>query len=258
MPRAFLRSISTLVLTGCVAASPPAEAPASLAGNYRVVAVDGRAPSFVEEDAGKPRTPRFAFGARSYGGTSGCNFMGGLKAERGGRLYTSPGAQTQMACGGALGAQEAAIDALFRASPTIRRDGEAVILSGAGHPAPGPRRRATRGARCAGSVARHASLRAALRNASDRWRSAQSPTGAVAEFRGLDRHPDERLRQACRRNVPASAGHVAHGVQAEARMRDLGRFAGTLSTVSGPNGELLLAGDGHWLAGDNLRRDRPK
>ena len=35
-------------------------------------------------------------------------------------------------------------------------------------------------------------------------------------------------------------------------------FAGTLTTASGPNGELLLAGEGHWLAGDNLRRDRPK
>ena len=49
--------------------------------------------------------------------------------------------------------------------------------------------------------------------------------------------------------------HIAFFEPCEAALR---YFRLSLSTVSGPNGELLLASKEHWIAGDNVRRDRPK
>lgn len=256
------RLLVLAALTGCVAAAPTPDqsqnAPVLAGNGYRVAAVDGRTPQFVEEDVGKPRTPRFQFGARSYGGTSGCNFMGGLQVQRGARLYTYPGAQTQMACGGALGAQEAAVDVLFRAAPTIRRDGEAVILSGAG--------RTLRLVREPDQLP--------VQDAPEAWQGTRL-AGQRFEMHQIDgdslnRRPAPLLAFAAR---SATLTHVCPKPVSGSYVQGPGtlritlkapcpgaqrQFAGTLSTVSGPNGELLLAGQGHWLAGDNLRRDRPK
>lgn len=255
-----LRFLATLALAGCAAAAPPVQAPPTgpLAGHWRIAAVDGKAPLSVGEDAGEPRTPRFGFGERSYGGTSGCNFMGGLKVERGSRLYTYPGPQTQMACMGPLGAQEAAIDVLFRAAPTIARDGAAVILTGAGHTL---------------RLVREPD-RPPVQDPPEAWQgtrlAGQSFELHQVDGDSLNRRPapllsfgdrTATLTHLCPR--PASGAYVegphslriAFSPSCPAAQR---HFAGTLATASGPNGELLLAGDGHWLAGDNLRRDRPK
>jgi len=255
-----LRFLALVALAGCSAAGPPRPVPASppLEGNWRVASVDGKAPLSVGEDAGEQRTPRFGFGERSYGGTSGCNFMGGLKIERGERLYTYPGPQTQMACMGPLGAQEAAIDVLFRSSPTIARDGEAVVLTGAGH--------ALRLVREPDS--------APVQDPPEAWQGTRL-AGQSFELHQIDgdslnRRPAPLLRfgertatlsNLCPRPVSGayvqgpSNLRIVFNPSCPAAQR---HFAGTLTSVSGPNGELLLAGDGHWLAGDNLRRDRPK
>jgi heat shock protein HslJ len=249
-----------LALAGCAAAGPPTAAPSSapLKGNWRIDSIDGRAPLSVREDADTQRTPRFGFGERSYGGTSGCNFMGGLKIERGSRLYTYPGPQTQMACLGPLGAQEAAIDVLFRSSPTIAWNGESVVLTGAGHtlrlvPEPG---------------------RPPVQDPPEAWQGTRL-AGQSFELHQIDgdslnRRPAPLLRfgertatltRLCPRPIsgayvqgPGSL-RIVFNPSCPAAQR---HFAGPLATASGPNGELLLAGEGHWLAGDNLRRDRPK
>ena len=255
-----LRFLATLTLAGCAAAGPPttAPSPAQLEGNWRVDSIDGKAPLSVREDAGKQRTPRFGFGERSYGGTSGCNFMGGLKVERGSRLYTYPGPQTQMACIGPLGAQEAAIDVLFRAAPTIARDGEAVLLTGAGH--------SLRLVRDPGQ--------APVQDPPEAWQgtrlAGQSFELHQVDGDSLNRRPAPLLSFAertatlthlCPRPINGAYVEGPHSLRlvfnpsCPAAQR---HFADTLATVSGPNGELLLAGDGHWLAGDNLRRNRPK
>lgn len=262
MPRWSLGLITLLALPGCAAASPPSDSPAPLIGSYRVAAVDGRAPEFVEEDAGKPRTPRFAFGQRSYSGTSGCNFLGGLKVQRGARLFTYPGAQTQMGCGGALGEQERTIDALFRAAPTIAHQGDAVMLTGAGHTimletesASSPPQDAPEAWQGSGV----SSQRFELRMVDGAWRQSRQPV--ILAFSGG------------RLTVTADCGSPMRGSYQEsgfaltitglaaacpADRRLAAVLAGDLATVSGPNGELLIAGTGGWAALDNARRDRPK
>ena len=258
----LFRLLVLAAVPGCVAAAPTPNSPIDppvLAGNaYRVIAVDGRAPHFVEEDVGRPRIPRFGFGQRSYGGTSGCNFMGGLQVQRGSRLYTYPGPQTQMGCMGPLGEQEKAIDVLFRAAPTIARDGGAVVLSGANHTLrlePDP-------------------AAAAPRDAPEAWQGVRlaGQSFELISFDGasLSRRPASRLTFSARTaTLTGLCANSVNGGYVEgagtlsitwANPSCLGaRFPrGTLSQVSGPNGELLFAGDGHWVAGDNLRRDRPK
>jgi heat shock protein HslJ len=253
------RSILALAAFGVSNATAlAADSPQPLAGHWRIAEIDGRAPLHVDEDAGKPRTPRFSFGERSYGGTSGCNFLGGLKIERDGRLYTYPGPQTQMACVGPLGDQETAIDALFRSAPAIAHTDGAVILTGGGH--------------TMRLVAEESTI--PVEDAPEAW---QGP-GVVGQryelhqFDGdsLNRRPAPRiefekgkvtLTHLCPK--PVSGPYVPEGKTLHIALFDacdtaLKYFSKSLTTVSGPNGELLLAGPGHWIAGDNLRRDRPK
>src|SRR5688500_9672181 len=52
--------------------------PAALTGTWDIVAVDGRAPRSIGDDADRRRTPRLVFSQGGYGGTTGCNHIGGL------------------------------------------------------------------------------------------------------------------------------------------------------------------------------------
>ncbi len=253
--------IACLALAACTATTlppPSVETTEPLSGHWRIVEIDGRTPTMVEEDAGEPRTPRFWFGDRSYGGTSGCNFLGGLNVERSGRLFTYPGPQTQMGCGGALGEQEGAIDGLFRAAPTIARSGEAAVLSGGGHtmrlvadiggtPAEDPPE-AWQGA---GVANQRFELHQFDGDSLNRRPAPKLVFGdGSATLTGLCptpiAGPFQELRGGLRLAFAAPCAAAAK------------YFSETLSTVSGPNGELLLAGESHWIAGDNQRRDRPK
>lgn len=242
----------------CTASAPPAESPPPLAGNWRIVEVDGRAVLHIDEDAGKPRTPRFWFGARSYGGTSGCNFMGGLKIERDGRLYTYPGPQTQMGCFGPLGDQESAIDALFRSAPTVAHADGAVVLTGGGH--------------SMRLVAEDGGIPGEDPPEAWQGRSVVGQRYELHQFDGdsLNHRPAPRiefgngkvtLTHVCPKPVfgpYVPEGKTLHIALFDACEMALEYFSKPLATVSGPNGELLLASDRHWIAGDNLRRDRPK
>lgn len=212
----------------------------------------------VDEATGRPRTPRLWFGERSYGGTSGCNSFGGLKIEREGRLFTYPGPQTQMACGGALDEQEGSIVGLFRAAPTIEHIADGIMLVGGGHTmrvVPDP----------PGGVAE---------DPPTAWQGSglTEQTYEMHQFDGdsLNRRPAPRiafgksvatLSHLCDRPIsgPFAATNDRVVIRFAAPCAQAQRyFPDTLHMVSGPNGELLLAGNGHWIAGDNLRRDRPK
>src|SRR5687768_12522754 len=102
-------------------------------GSWRVIAIDGKPVVGMRADEGGEHPVQFGFGWRGYGGSAGCNAMGGLYAQVGDRLYTMPGPQTAMACSGPQGTQEDAANAIFFASPTVVRGRDSILLSGGGH-----------------------------------------------------------------------------------------------------------------------------
>lgn len=129
---AFLAA--ALALAGPSAAQATDLIPSPLAGaTWEVVAIDGGAVEPPPADDNRAAVASLAFGYRGYGGNAGCNAMGGVYAQVGARLYTLPGPQTQMACGGARAEQEEAANAIFDASPQVTRAGDAVELTGGGH-----------------------------------------------------------------------------------------------------------------------------
>lgn len=240
---------------GLIGAAPQ---PVSLAGSgWIIVAIDGAALETAPVD-GVDHRPHLRFAQRSYSGHAGCNALGGLFVQRSTRVYTYPGPQTAMGCGGRRAAQEAALDAVMRAAPTITRAGEQLTLSAVG-------RRI--------DLHREPTL-TAIGDPPSAWQGA-SLAGQRFEMHSVDgaslsRRPAPLLTftrtgvtiaNVCARPV------TGHYIQRPATLRVEWRNgaclgartpAGALGMVSGPNGELLLAGDGHWWAGDNLRRDRPK
>ena len=252
----LIRSVFvSLALVGCSAAAPPAPV---LAGSQWVIrTIDDRPLESAPID-GVPRTPHLSFGARSYGGHAGCNALGGLFVERGGRVYTYPGPQTAMGCGGRRADQEAALDATLRAAPSVSREGDAVVLAGGGH-----RLR----------LARAEQLGPVL-DPPQAWQGT-AVAGQRFEARMIDgawrtAGPQRMLRFTA--STVTAVGFCPTAVTARYTQREgsiafafaatpcpqLAAFAGDRAAVSGPNGELLLGGNGHWLALDNLRRDRPK
>lgn len=236
---------------------------------YTIVAIDGKSPASMATDDGERRTPRFGFVERSYGGTSGCNGMGGLYAQVGDRLFTMPGPQTQMACAGRLGEQELVIDAVFAASPTILRSGDASELHGAGHvlsleqdaaaDTMGEVPTAWQGEALAGQsfviwsvnglrgerTARDGWPAARLRFTADRLTATIDCTAPIATA----------FRQAGRRLE-------ANGIVATCPAPRNAAFAAIVAAspllVSGPNGELLIASSAGWITAENERRNRPK
>jgi hypothetical protein len=185
--------------------------------------------------------------------------MGGLYALRGGRIYTLPGPQTAMACGGARGAQEAAVNAVMYGAPVVTGRGDRLTLRAKGRPlalrrVPPPRPlaevpEAWQGPGLAGQTFEMNRVDGDPLNRSPSPRLAfKARTVTLSHLCG----PPQVLQY---RQASADAVIISGG-----RKNCLGGlFAGAaLAMASGPNGELLLAGQGHWLGGENIRRDRPK
>ncbi|HEV2865063.1 MAG TPA: META domain-containing protein [Allosphingosinicella sp.] len=245
-------------------ASEAAPAFSDIEGSWRIVSVDGAAPRGTREDSGGERTPRIAFGPSSYGGTSGCNFFGGLGLFEAGRYYAAPAMQTLIGCGD-LTAQEDAITGAFRGAPQLSLDEAGrLLIAGASHrmllerggaPAAPAAEEEYRPAVLAGTswtlgTLDDMPLRApgregggALRFEADRW-SAQA---ACATLSGTWRQERDRIvltgpsattEQLC--PEPAAAMDARLGALMAANPR----------FVTGPNGELLIAGGGHMAVGE--------
>lgn len=255
-----------LALFATTAAAPSAP----LAGAvWRVVSVDGRPLASRPPSAGMD-APTVTFDRRTYGGGVGCNALGGLYAKVGDRLYTMPGPQTAMGCIGTVGQQEAAFDALFRASPTIRQNGGTVWLEGGEHrlelayARPSTRSdppTAWQGRGLAGQSYVIHEVNARRTDGKRIW--SKTPPRLTFASRTVT------MRLDCPRPATARFVEDKDSVQAAAlgpSCASLGARDAALAAilraspavVSGPNGELLLASRVGWAILWNERRDRPK
>ena len=131
------QSVATIPSESEPIRSRPASSPVSmdeLVGQWRIVSIDGRLQSGLRQDDGIERGPSVSFSSQSYGGTAGCNAMGGLGILDGDRYYTYPGPQTVMLCDDARMLQEGAWNDALRAGPVVERIADGRLrLSGAGH-----------------------------------------------------------------------------------------------------------------------------
>lgn len=242
-----------------------------LAGaSWQVVSIDGQPVEPPHSDDGRARLPQFTFGYRTYGGNAGCNALGGYYAQVDEQLYTMPGPQTAMGCGGARATQEDAANAIFAASPAVARVRDTVLLEGGGHTMELRRLAAAEHADDptawqAPSVAGQSYVVHAvngLRTDGDALWGKSPP-----EVRFTDTKVTMRLD--CGASASGSFNLNTEFVTvdglvpacATAGTRDAALAAilnGDPRTVSGPNGELLLAGRTGWAILWNERRDRPK
>lgn len=264
--------LPALLLLGCSSQSGAGEPAAVLLGGsvWQVAAIDGRGVVTRPGDDGIKRAASFTFGQRSYGGSVGCNALGGLYAQVGKRLYTMPGPQTAMACSGAVGQQEDAANAILNASPLIEPSASGIVLSGGG------RRMELTRLGAAGAVDPPEAWQG--RGVAGQSYTVHSVNGGRTDGRRLWGKRPPQLRFAGGRvtmsldcpkpaqgsYAEASGRIAASGLSATCRSpnsRD-GELAAILAagarTVSGPNGELLLASRAGWATLWNDRRDRPK
>ena len=256
------------------AAQPPAapDAPgirfADIEGHWRIVSADGAAPRAVGEDGGRRRTPRLHFAPTHYGGTSGCNFFGGLGLLEGGRYYGAPGGQTVMGCGD-LTAQEEAVTGIFWTSPRIALEDGTLTLTSDKHrlvlrrdpsldvpPAPSPGR--VEPPVLAGTtwVIHAIDGRSILAPGRENGRrlvfEAESWTGqaACATLSGGWRQQGDRILLT---GPAATTEQLCPPADAAIDRKLAELMAAGPRFVTGPNGEILIAAGGHWLAGDRLR-----
>lgn len=246
------------------ASAPPGRTPefAELAGAWRIATVNGTVAVAMTEDGGSKRTPSLSFGTPLYGGTTGCNFFGGVGLLEGDRYFTAPGVSTLIGCGD-MTAQEDSITAVLDASPrvSLAADGIVTLTNGQqrlelvrdqgiarrtdpsgssglltnktvtfraldGRAVVPPGTTDLPKLSFAGSVW---TGRAACATLSCGWRQGKGRIVPVGDMTTTE--------QLC---PPASA--AIDGVLA-ALMKAGPRYA------IGPNGEVLIAGGGHWLVG---------
>ena len=238
---------------------------ADVHGRWQILSVDGRLPIGAGE-----RAPYLVFGPGSYGGSTGCNSFGGYGVLVDGRYYASGAMQTAIGCQGALEAQERAILSILAASPVpapgadgtlslasapgtivVRRDGAAAAV-----PAVRPARPEWDGETLlAGTEWTIGSVdgawqmpregRRALRFEADRWHLSGGcgPTGGTWRQAGdrIEARGPQFVSRAC------AAGAAALDDAIVAMLESRPRF------VTGPNGEILIGGGGHWLTGERPR-----
>jgi heat shock protein HslJ len=263
---AMVRLALSLLAAACSSApSPPAapEVAPSLLGQWRIVALDGRAPVLGRD--GRPLV--LTFDEHGYGGYAGCNAFGGQGFAHEGRFYGGFALSTAMACGAPFDAQESGVQRLLGSAPKIEwigpdqlalaAPGQRLELARAG-PLPPDRfvvapipligtawsfgaldGRAIEmpGARSGPTLTVEGdrfSLETPCLTAEGGW--TQTSPGAVTLS------PDRGTARSCN---PASREQSHAWAQA---------MRGPLRYGNGPNGEILLAGGGHWMVGDLVRR----
>jgi heat shock protein HslJ len=232
----------------------PGSDAAILAGGWDIIGIDGAPPAADSR-------PRLWFGPAGYGGDTGCNSLQGLFIAQGRRLFTGWGAQTERACAPPISTQEARIGALLAAAPRIAlaTGGEIALVDARGRL---QLRRTDRGAGWAFVVTplagapleaeivqfdgepvrrRPADPETRFRLAQDQW---ELRTGC-ARLGGVWRREDGALAFFTDAEAPP-AGACA-GILAEKLFAWMRMFNGRARGVVGQSGELLIAGDEHWL-----------
>jgi hypothetical protein len=234
-----------------------------LFGQWQIEALNSR-PLVVGRD---DRPPVLTFDENGYGGYAGCNSFGGLGLHHEGRFYGGFALSTAMACGSPFNDQERGVQRLLASAPTIEWPGpDRVALA-----APGQRLELSR----TGPLASGRSVVAPTPLIGTAWsfgaldgRAIEMPgarSGPTLTVEGdrftletpcltaegswtqtgpgaVNLSPDRRTARTCN---PASRGQSEAWAQA---------MRGALRYGNGPNGEIVLAGDGHWMIGDMVRR----
>jgi heat shock protein HslJ len=245
------------------AAEPAAAAPAAepdITGRWRIVSLNGAPPQGGRGD----RAPYLVFGPGSYGGNSGCNSFGGLGVIAGDRFYGGGAMQTAVGCG-TLNAQESAILHILTSAPSINPgpDGSLRISKGGQfmevRREPGeapPPLRAEPPIVLAGTIWSIGGIDGVwlrgsghspreVRFEADHW-FFSSPCGRRS---GTWRQVGDRLEGGTHvvtaPTCPEEEAQVDSGIVAVLASRT--RFA------TGPNGEILIGGSGHWLTGERPR-----
>ena len=92
--------------------------------------------TFTTIDGARPASPRAAlrFEGDRIAATAGCNGIGGNWRIENARLHGGPYVSTMMFCDGLM-EQERALAALLEEKPAIRREGNRLTLTSAGHKA---------------------------------------------------------------------------------------------------------------------------
>lgn len=228
-----------------------------LQGRWRILSIDGRPPAPAAE---RERAPFLAFGNYSVGGSVGCNSFGGLGLLADGRYSIHSWESTAMACPGEIGDQEAAISKLFFARPRVsalgadrlrlKSDEHLVELQrqglNHGQEVPtGPVELTGTSWRISMMDGQEASTEPSgrfLRFGSGTWQGMAS----CATLSGTWRREGDRIRvgrQIVTTEQLCPAKFAAIDEAFAALMRSDPRY------LVGPNGEILIAGGGHALAG---------
>lgn len=255
--------------------SPSKFQPLALAGHWRIVAIDGKVPKGIRQDNGAERGPSISFSAQSYGGTAGCNQMGGLGLADGNRYYTYPGPQTVMMCSGPLMEQEEAWNSIMRSGPLVEPlDDGRMRLSGAGHVLELAERRPLERFDDAklpdlagtqwnlGEIDGVAFPRdprlgtlGRLTFTADGWTASDGCRTAAGSFRQVD----GAIVVTAGKAPPPKPACVAQEGRAMQAMSEM--LKGSVKYVGGPNGELLMAANGHRVIGEldraAIARDSP-
>ncbi len=242
---------------------------AQMDGRWIITSFDGKKPSALQEDSGGQRNPEFTFGPNGYGGTSGCNSLGGLGVLKGDRYYTAIGPQTVMGCFGTVLEQEKALHELFRSSPKVSLSGDDLMtLTGGGHKIMFEKKLGLVGEEqfdpllLAGTrwlilsidgqyqTARNQADRRPLSFDAKSWQArpiCARLSGKWAQSGwNLNFGATTTNKQGCAQNETVQ----------DTAIREL--FASNPKFSSGPNGELLIAGGGHWMQLDNDRAETAK
>ncbi|HEX8240934.1 MAG TPA: META domain-containing protein [Allosphingosinicella sp.] len=264
-----MRRFALLLLAAAACSAAPSQPAApqaaepDLLGQWRIALIDGRAPAAGRDG----RALVLTFDDYGYGGYAGCNGFGGQGLAHEGRFYGGFAMSTAMACGAPYDGQERGVQGLLGRGPRIEWMGADRVA----FVAPGRRMELVR----AGPVPAGRFVVAAIPLTGTAWsfgaldgRAIEMPgarSGPVLTVEG-DRFtletpclaaegswaqtgpgaavltPDRRSPRACN---PASRA------QSEAWLEAM---RGPLRYGNGPNGEILLAGSGHWMVGDLVRR----
>lgn len=223
-PRSIVTAViiaGAAIVAGCRAetASPPSRSPnqrsaqptgttarsiGDLIGEWRIVSIDGQKVRPPAANLDK-RPASISFAPPFYGGSAGCNSLGGIGVIDGGHYFTAPGPQTLIGCPPDLMKLETAWNQTMRANPAILSTGRGSWqLRGGGHMLDLADRRPRSFARC---------------RSSNRWR-AQAGTCSRWMVIGL---ATNRMRPG------SSAFRAAYGMQrmaAERRTDDFARRQG--------------------------------